>query len=160
MKFCVLGDIMPGGVSAGSEIKKSNKLQNYFNRFDLRIATLESAIGNKPSFNEDKIGCGGQVCVWSHNDDLTKLTTLDVNLVSLANNHTGDLGKEGLRNLLIKLDKLGINYIGAGENIEKASKPFVYREKDTTYAFIAVCQESMDKLGYVDYATDKSWGGI
>ena len=158
MRFCVLGDIMPGGVYTGSQIIKSKGLQNYINNFDLRIATLESAIGSYPNYNKEKCEYGGQVCVWSHDSDLNKLKDLNINVVSLANNHTGDFGEEGLKHLLIKLDELGVSYIGAGENIEKASKPFVYREKDTTYAFIAVCQDSIDKLGYIDYATDNSWG--
>lgn len=158
MRFCVLGDIMPGGISTGQEVVKTKVAHDYLNNFDIRIATLESAIGNKPDYNEHKVGYGGQVCVWSHDDDLVKLKELNINVVSLANNHVGDLGEDGLKRLLVQLDQLGISYIGAGENIEKASRPFIYKEYNATYAFIAVCQESIDKLGYVDYATDNSWG--
>jgi poly-gamma-glutamate synthesis protein (capsule biosynthesis protein) len=42
------------------------------------------------------------------------------NLAILANNHTGDYGKDALTYTLDLLDEHGISRVGAGENIEEA----------------------------------------
>ena len=46
-----------------------------------------------------------------------------VDLVSLANNHTGDFGLEGLRETLAVLDAAGISHAGAGVDRRSAREP-------------------------------------
>lgn len=51
------------------------------------------------------------------------LVHAEVDVVSLANNHTMDYGKEGLFQTLELLDAARIPYTGAGRNIAEARKP-------------------------------------
>ncbi|WP_409200002.1 CapA family protein [Methanobrevibacter sp. DSM 116169] len=51
-------------------------------------------------------------------------------IAALANNHIGDYGPEGLKDTINALDENGISYIGAGNNLEEASKPVVQDIKD------------------------------
>lgn len=158
MRIGVLGDIMPSGVLNNQKIYVSKGLKNYLDCFDVRVATLESAIGDSPCLDYDKYLDKGEVCVWSQPLNLSKLLDLKINIVSLANNHVGDLGKSGLIALISKLDDLGIKHCGAGLNIEEAEQPVVIEKNKKTYAFIAICQNNKAFLGSVKYADKNDWG--
>lgn len=51
---------------------------------------------------------------------------MGVNLVTLANNHIYDYGKDAFLDALDALEEYNIPYIGAGRNIEEAKEPFYY----------------------------------
>lgn len=46
-----------------------------------------------------------------------------IGLVTIANNHVYDYGKEGLLDTIVNLDKYGIEHVGAGANLEQARVP-------------------------------------
>ena len=54
------------------------------------------------------------------------LMELGIDLLSLANNHIKDQNEKGIISTINTLKKAGIAYIGAGKNINEASKPAVY----------------------------------
>lgn len=56
--------------------------------------------------------------------------SLKVDLLTLANNHIMDQGEEALKSTFAVLDKAGISYVGAGDHIISASKPFYFRFAD------------------------------
>ncbi len=60
-----------------------------------------------------------------------------LHLVSLANNHLMDLGKEGFSSTMAALDGAGIKHIGAGRNIEEASASYSARSPAKKVAFLA-----------------------
>lgn len=158
MRIGVLGDVMPSGVLYKEYLQVSNSLKNHLNSFDVRIATLECAIGEFLDEKIEKYKDNKEVCVWAQSETLHVLKDLNVNIVSLANNHIGDLGRDGLINTMNLLDKLSIKYCGAGLNIEEASKPVIIEQQDKTYVFIAICQENQAFLGSVKYAKNDDWG--
>jgi len=47
----------------------------------------------------------------------------NIGLVTIANNHVYDYGKEGLFDTIANLDKFGIEHVGAGANLEQARIP-------------------------------------
>lgn len=49
---------------------------------------------------------------------------LGVDLLTVANNHIMDQGEEGFKTTLATLEAAGISYVGAGENLRSAQKPF------------------------------------
>jgi len=52
-----------------------------------------------------------------------------VDIVNLANNHTGDYGAQGIEDTLKHLDDAGIKHVGAGLNQADARKPVVIKIK-------------------------------
>lgn len=54
------------------------------------------------------------------------LTDMGVDIVGLANNHAYDHGKDALLDTFDTLEGEGIPYVGAGHNIEEASKPVYF----------------------------------
>lgn len=51
----------------------------------------------------------------------------NVDLFTLANNHIMDYGADGLNDTITVLQEAGINYVGAGENTQKAAEPFYFQ---------------------------------
>ena len=63
-----------------------------------------------------------------------------IGLVTLANNHIYDYGREGIFDTMELLDSLGIKHVGAGANIDSARSPVIVERKGLRVGF----------LGYMD----------
>ena len=95
IKIAAVGDIMPGGILSGINTDYvSQEVLEVLQDADIRVGTLETAIGNEPIFNDEKMKRKGDV-IYAKDEDLKKLKQLDFDIVSLANNHYFDLGDEG-----------------------------------------------------------------
>ena len=65
------------------------------------------------------------------------LKEMGVDIVSLANNHALDYGTEALFDTFDTLDSAAIDYVGAGENMDRAKAPVYIAIGDKTIAFVA-----------------------
>lgn len=144
MNILVCGDICPGGLLAYQESFYDKSLYCKLQSFDLRVCTLEGAVGTGFPYEPSKMSSHGgnnNIC-YIRNEDFGKLKELNINLVSLANNHSLDLGVDGFKNTLKILENNNIKYCGAGMNIIEASKPAVFYDNDgSSIAFFAFCIE-------------------
>jgi poly-gamma-glutamate capsule biosynthesis protein CapA/YwtB (metallophosphatase superfamily) len=61
-----------------------------------------------------------------------------IDMVSLANNHTGDYGPEGMRITIQHLDATGLLHAGAGENLHEAREARFLETHDGRVALISV----------------------
>lgn len=68
-------------------------------------------------------------------------------LLVLANNHTANLGREGIEHTKQILDEHGISYVGAGVDISEASKTFYLTEGDLTIGFYACAEHEFNAAG-------------
>lgn len=66
------------------------------------------------------------------------LNEMGVDIVSLANNHTLDYGKDALRDTFVTLDEAGILYGGAGDTVERAQEIQVIEVNGKKFGFLAV----------------------
>lgn len=155
-KIIAVGDIMPGGILAGVNAGYvSQEVLEVLQDADIRVGTLETAIGNEPHFNEEKMKRKGDV-IYAKDEDLKKLKQLSFDIVSLANNHFFDLGLDGARHTVQMLDELGIKHIGAGNNIQEASTPVVKEIANKKIAFLAFCDK--ENTGWCPWATETEPG--
>ncbi len=85
------------------------------------------------------------------------LKEMGADIVSLANNHALDFGVDALIDTFTTLDEAGIDYVGAGNNIDRAKAPIYYNIGDTKIAYLAASRViyAMDW-----YATDDRPGMI
>lgn len=158
LRIIAVGDIMPGGVLAGvNDRYVSQEVLSNLNNADIRVGTLETAIGNEPNFYEEKMKRKADV-IYTKDADLVKLQQLKIDIVSLANNHFFDLGPEGAVHTIQLLDNLGIKHIGAGANIEEASKPVVVEKNGKKIAFLAFCDWREETVGWCPIATKDKMG--
>jgi len=105
---------------------------------DLRIINLECPITeNKEETAIEKTGEHWNATVAI----IDFIKALNVDIVTLANNHVGDYGTEGVRNTICKLNAASKKYIGAGENIDEAYNAFYYDGNGIRVSFIAVCEK-------------------
>lgn len=158
MKIIAVGDIMPGGVLNSTDRQYvTDDVKELLAKGDLRVGTLETAIGNVPDFYYEKMKRKADV-IYAEDDDLKRLVELNINIVSLANNHFFDLGPQGAEHTIDLLDKLGIKHCGGGRNIEEASKPVVETINGKTIAFLSFCDWREETTGWCPFATADSPG--
>lgn len=148
MRLLFCGDIMPGGVLPYQKEYITPRLSEYLKGFDFRIGTLEAAIGTGLAYDPVKEK-GRQNIVYARNEDFYRVKELGINVVSLANNHIWDLGETGLRNTIERLEESGIQYCGAGLDIDGASRPVVLEKDGITVAVLACCVYGSIDLGHV-----------
>ena len=151
MNLCFCGDVMPGGVLPYQQNYISSDLLGYLRGFDFRIGTLEAAIGAGLSFDPVKVQ-GRQNIIYARDEDFFRVKEMGFDVVSLANNHVWDLGEAGLRNTIRMLKENGIQYCGAGLDIEEASQPAVIVKDGLSIAILAYCMYGNKYLGYVELA--------
>lgn len=158
IRIVAVGDIMPGGILTGVDDGwVSSDVISVLNEADIRVGTLECAIGNKPTFYDEKMKRLSDV-VYAKDHDLIKLKKLGISIVSLANNHFFDLGPKGADHTLQLLDDLGIKHIGAGKNLEDASKPVVEFIDGKKIVFLAFCDWRDETVGWCPFATKETAG--
>lgn len=68
------------------------------------------------------------------------LKAINPHFFTLANNHILDQGEQGLKSTTALLDKCGIDYAGAGKDVEEAAKPYIF-EHDGKKIGIYCCAE-------------------
>lgn len=155
--FC--GDIMPGGVLPYQESYIDSELLDYLSGFDIRIGTLECAIGtNIPPAPEKLAENGGNnnVC-YARDEDFFRIKELGFNVVSLGNNHSFDLGEDGLRNTIRLLRENNIGYFGAGFNKQEACKPYILKIKGKSVCLIGCCIKGIAPKSLIA-ATENTYG--
>lgn len=99
---------------------------------DIRIANLEGTIVTEPGLPAEKhirLRLPAEAADW--------LQELGTTAVSLANNHMLDFGIVGLNETLKELDRVGVMYTGAGQNIKDAAKPALIEIGGFKIAFLS-----------------------
>lgn len=156
MRLFFCGDIMPGGVLPYQDNYITSELKDYMHTFDFRIGTLEAAIGTNLPYDPVKMA-GRQNIIYARDEDFFRVKEMDFDLVSLANNHVLDLGKEGLKNTINNLDKDGIKHIGGDMDDVAAAKPVILSKDGVSVAIFAYCL-GPQYLGYVEFAEKNKAG--
>lgn len=119
-----------------------------FQNADLRICNLEQGSGdNQEELNKSTVS--------APLSSLSYLKANRINIVGLANNHIQDKGEEGFKQKLHFLEKNGIRYVGAGRNIQEASKAL---DLGDGYYLLSFCTYGKDYLRKVQIADDKTYG--
>lgn len=158
MKIAFVGDFMLSGDRAGKPIEVAPRLKKKLEKFDFRVATLETALGEYEDIDSVK-DARGEVAVWSKYGDMGKLKALNINAVSLANNHSCDCGVESMLKMLEQLHANGVKTIGAGKNDIEARQPAVFEKNGETLAIVGCCKDDPYALGTLYFAT-ASEGGL
>lgn len=127
----------------------SSRIQNYYNaegitriaseellqemkNADVFMLNNEFPFSNRGTPMEDK-----QFTFQCEPQYVSVLKELGVDIVSLANNHTLDYGREALSDTFETLDKAGILYAGAGETRERAEQVQIVEVNGKKFGFIA-----------------------
>ena len=104
---------------------------------DMSLVGLECVVASKGDFVEKE----GEVAPYyfrGRPEMLGILTEAKIDMVSVANNHSGDYGTEAFAEMLGLLKQSGIDYIGGGLNKDEASTPVFRRIGDVAVAFLGI----------------------
>jgi poly-gamma-glutamate synthesis protein (capsule biosynthesis protein) len=98
---------------------------------DMAFANLEGPVsarginqGSMYSFRFEPVGT------------MNSLRFAGFDVVSIANNHIWDWGKDALTDTVLHLDEAGIGHVGAGRNAAEANQPFIAQLDDTKIAML------------------------
>jgi len=130
----------------------SQELVDEMNNADIFMLNNEFAFSTRGTRIEEK-----SYTFRAHPKRVEILKEMGTDIVSLANNHALDYGVDALLDTFTTLEEAGIDYVGAGRNMERAKAPIYYTIGDTTIAFVAASRViyAMDW-----YATDDRPGMI
>ncbi|MBN2061013.1 MAG: CapA family protein [Deltaproteobacteria bacterium] len=73
----------------------------------------------------------------SESRNLSAVRSAGFDVISLANNHTLDWGREVLLETMAFMEKTGLPYVGVGKNIKEARRPVILERKGTKVGFLA-----------------------
>lgn len=107
-------------------------VKHIFDQSDISMINLECPVSERGTKAKDK-----QYTFRAKPKSLEALTSCGIDIVTVANNHILDFGKEALLDTLENLDHRDIKYVGAGINMDEASKPVYIDKKGLRVAFIA-----------------------
>lgn len=143
--LCFIGDIcFAEGYSVMSELYKHGDgilgciapeiLQG------LSAADIFMANNEFPYSSRGSARAGKQFTFRAKPESVSYLQDMQVDIVSLANNHAYDYGEEALTDTFDILKGAGIPFVGAGMNIEEAMKPVYFKANGRTIAFTSGTQ--------------------
>src|SRR5690606_12095475 len=123
MKLLITGDFVINQPYSTSQINK--EVKELFAQSDYNIVNLEAPVTNSNS----KILKTGPHLKADKKSTLKVLKALNINLCTLANNHILDYDEQGVFETLSFCKENNIQTVGAGKNIEEASRVF-YLDSD------------------------------
>ena len=95
-------------------------------------------------------------------DKIQSLVNANITIANLANNHILDFSEAGLLETLGTLDKRGIEHVGAGKNMEDASRPVVLTRKNVRVGVLGLTDNEPDwktngqpGVNYIDLARNE-----
>lgn len=121
MDLLITGDFYIADSFIGQNLV-SDELENLFKLSDFNIVNLESPVTK--DIKEHKIVKTGPHLNGSPNT-FSILKKLNIDLITLANNHIMDYGSTGLNETILGCQRNLIDYVGAGTSIKKAMKPYL-----------------------------------
>lgn len=137
----ITGDIMlsrgvnPRMVAAGPNgTYPFEHTADFLRGFDFTVGNLECVVTDVPgvkidkgiNFKADPIG-------------FKRLQNAGFDLVSVANNHSGDYGPDAFADMLHHLPNYGMRYVGGGFTPAEAFAPAVLTKNGTRIGFVAAC---------------------
>ncbi len=140
LSILFMGDFCPvGHVFTASNQDRQNLIfsdfKTEFEQKDISIANLECPLTLSDTKSK-KVGPN----LKAHPITIKAIRECLLDILNLSNNHIMDYGNTGLLDTTRLLEKNGINYVGAGQNIKDASSPLLLNRNGISLAFLSFCE--------------------
>jgi poly-gamma-glutamate synthesis protein (capsule biosynthesis protein) len=103
---------------------------------DLVVGNMETVLASTGTPRDDKL------CLRGDPRYARSLADAGFRVLTLANNHCLDYGPDALRETRRHLEAAGVAVLGAGSDIEEATRPVVLEAKGIRLGFLAACHAS------------------
>ena len=153
MKILICADTVPTPSnyklfsSGNGEELVGSALFAVFQNADFRIINLEVPLTD---ISQPIPKCGPNLI--APTSTIAALENLHIDLFSLANNHILDQGELGLTSTIDTLKSKNLSFLGAGKNIEEASRPHIIEHQGVRIGIYSCCEHEFT------IATEKSGG--
>jgi hypothetical protein len=137
MKILIAGDLFVSDQFYNDNIIDKS-VQDLFSKADYRIVNLEAPITDDRS--ENKIIKTGPHLRMSEQTAISVLKQLNIDGVTLANNHILDYDTKGLLDTFDTLKSDEVAYVGAGTNLKDAAKYITLNKEGMKIAIINFCE--------------------
>ena len=145
LTIAAVGDISFAGTNVDKPtVDVFNSVQSIFAEADIIIANLEG-----PLYDGYR-AVPGKCTIRANSGWADILKTVGIDTVTLANNHLMDHGKYGFFSTISALKKVGIEYVGAGADIEEARKPLFKEINGYRVAILARTSVIVNSPSYAD----------
>jgi poly-gamma-glutamate capsule biosynthesis protein CapA/YwtB (metallophosphatase superfamily) len=137
------------------ELIQREKYESIFNGFIDEIRGTDISITNleAPLTHYDRSIQKTGPALKAHPKTAKALSYAGFNMVTLANNHIMDFGKQGLLDTFSALRSDEIEYIGAGKNLEEAKQPIYKEIKGKVLAFLNMAENEWSTTHGNDFGT-------
>lgn len=136
MKITIGGDFYIDSSSFEDNLF-SQEIIEYFNLSDFSVVNLEGPVTD--SIKENRIIKTGPHLRMDY-DIYRFIKLLQIDAVTLANNHIFDYGRMGLSDTINYCNQNQIRYVGGGLSEEELSKPLVINEKGIKISIVNFCE--------------------
>lgn len=125
------------------------------------IAIMQEAdimcLNNEFTYSTNGSPLEGKMYTFRANPErVSVLNDMGVDIVQLNNNHVYDYGRQAMLDTFDTLDGAGIDYFGAGRNLQEAMTPVYYTLDDKVVAFVGASRAEKNKM--TPQATDEKPG--
>lgn len=129
-----------------------NYTADYLRSFDVTVGNLECVVStmgepvpNKPyTFRGDPRNFG-------------RLSDAGFDILSLANNHSGDYGRGAYADMLAQLPAHGLAPLGGGMTLDAAHRPVIRTIRSTTVGFLAYCEIAPSSFAATRSSPGHAW---
>lgn len=149
--MCFAGDILlaEGEITTNNLDASANGLQGCISKeyLDIMKSADYTCVNNEFTYSTRGKPLNGKA--WTFRANPTRvnyLKEMGVDLALLANNHVYDYGKDAMLDTLDTLKNAGVDYFGAGANLEEAMKPVYVELGGKTVAFVAASRAEKYKM--------------
>lgn len=121
---------------------------------DVRVANLECVIASRGKALD-------KPWTFKAHPRVLPLLKRHVDVVSVANNHSGDFGKAAFAEMLTRLQQAGLPYFGGGRNLREAHRPVIIEREGLKIALLGYDEffprvfEASDALPGVAWSEDE-----
>jgi len=155
VSLLAVGDINLGRLT-GQKILEGNydyafeNISDYIQKFDIAFGNLESQLTDQ---NGETQSPTSEYRFAGPPEGAMGLKTAGWDIVSTANNHMWDYGKDALSETMENLEQAGVKYIGSRRQTEDLYKPTIIETNGQKIAFLAgtMILNGYEKAGALDY---------
>ena len=148
VKILITGDLFISDKLKNEDLIDQSILTT-FGDSEYNIVNLESPITE--NIHKNKIVKTGPHLRSDRSTTIPILERLNVNIVTLSNNHIFDYGKKGIEDTFQTLDENKIKYVGAGRNIAEASRILTLEKNGVKIALLNFAENEWSTT-HGDYA--------
>lgn len=155
VSLLAVGDINLGRLT-GQKILEGNhdyafeNISDYIKTFDIAFGNLESQLADLGGETQSPTN---EYCFAGPPDGAAGLKTAGWDIVSTANNHMWDYGKDALFETMENLEQAGVKYTGSRRQTEDLYKPIIIEINGQKIAFLSATMllNGYEKSGALDY---------